>query len=235
MNELYAEHPDKAFFCYIDDNATILRDVQNNTKFNTAHVTIFFEDDTVKKADDAILKIGYQGDVGSNSEFAARQKFPATGMRFCPLISSAGVAAALMNKEIDYGVMAICNSVGGTVTETATILEKYDLCLKSTIILPIHHCLYTARALKPTDISVVVSHIQALKQTAGWRTKHLPRIAVKEVPDQARAAAEIAVYGPDAAVICRKDAGETNGLYLIAENIEDAADNQTVFGIFTRN
>ena len=233
LNKLYAEHADKEFFCYIDDNASILRDVQNNTRFYTAHVTIFFEDDAVKKADDAILKIGYQGDVGSNSEFAARQRFPATGARFCPLISSAGVAAALINKEIDYGIMAIGNSTAGTVAETAAVLEKYDLCLKATVAMPIRHCLYAASALKPGDISTVVSHIQALKQTAKWRAKHLPRAEAKEVPDQARAAAEIAKYGPKAAVICRKEAGETNGLCLIAENIEDAADNQTVFGVFT--
>ena len=114
LNELYAEHNEKSFFCYIDDNAQVLRNVQNNTRFNTAHVTLFFEDDrSGGKTVPETLKVGYQGDVGSNSEYAARQWFKDANARFYPLISSNGVADALNCGNIDYGVAALHNSIGG--------------------------------------------------------------------------------------------------------------------------
>lgn len=63
-----------------------------------------------------MIKIGYQGDIGSNNEaaagkFANRENL--SEVVFVPLITSEGVADAMRQNTIDYGVMAIGNSSAG--------------------------------------------------------------------------------------------------------------------------
>ena len=68
-----------------------------------------------------MIKIGYQGMEGSNSEEAARiiaEQLAFSEYELIPLITSKMVVDKLKMKEIDYGVMAIKNSLGGTVQET---------------------------------------------------------------------------------------------------------------------
>lgn len=73
------------------------------------------------------MKIGFQGDLFSNSEEASLQFSKICGLKidkFMPLISSKRVVESLLNKEIDYGVLAIQNKIAGIVKETEEALTK---------------------------------------------------------------------------------------------------------------
>lgn len=181
--------------------------------------------------------VGYQGAVGSNSECASRNFFDENrdnDIVFVPLISSKNVASALLNNEIQYGAMAIRNSIGGEVLETRETIKNKDLEIAKETSLPIHHCLFKLPETSIDSIRFIASHIQALKQTQNTRANKYPHLLSIEMEDTAICAEWLrsGKLSSDTAVICSRIAGEINGLSLIDENIEDAKDNITTFGLF---
>ena len=181
-----------------------------------------------------IIKIGFQGDVGSNAEEATKtfiKKLQLKNADQIALITSQNVVAALLDKSITYGVMAIKNSIIGEVIETKKALTE-QIKLLDTAEIPIHHCLFTKNP--KAKVVYVASHIQALMQTAKTRTKILPNTSDVECIDTALAAKMLSEgqYSENYAVICRKNAGELYNLHLLAENIEDNKSNKTLFGLF---
>ncbi|MDR3075327.1 MAG: chorismate mutase [Candidatus Methanoplasma sp.] len=181
------------------------------------------------------MKIGYMGIPFSNSEeaaalFARRNRW--NDVVLVPLMCAASVVKELENGNIDYGVVATCNIVAGPVIETADSLRgKDDIEMHQTIDVPIHHCLFVKE--EGCSVETVASHIQALMQTDGNIGKMFPDAKRTEVEDTAYAAEMLADGSlPDnAGVVCRKDAGEHYGLYMLAENIEDDRDNMTSFSL----
>lgn len=186
-----------------------------------------------------MIKIGYQGEIGSNSEeaalkFAEEQGFSEGEFELIPLVESKNVISNLKQKKIQYGIVATRNSFAGTVKETYEAVKDEYLQLVSTVILPIHHCIFITPNKNAEDISFVVSHIQALNQTRANRNMLYPKWEEKEANDTAAAARNLAhgLYPDNYAVICRKNAGEQYGLQLLKENIEDSSDNKTEFRVF---
>ena len=180
------------------------------------------------------MKIGFQGDIGSNAEEATIrfiEQFNNKDIEQIALITSKNVVSSLLSKKIDYGVMAIKNSIIGEVVETKEALTE-QIELTDTIQIPIHHCLFTKNS--QTKIQYVASHIQALQQTIKTRNKILKNVSDVECIDTAAAAKMLCngEYPENYAVICRKNAGKIYGLHLFAENIEDDKSNKTTFGLF---
>lgn len=181
------------------------------------------------------MKVGYQGIEGSNSEYAAKKMVEDLGMldlEFVPLVKSDAVVAALKCGSIDFGVMAIENSIGGRVEETFNAIQNKNLKQVAVCQLPIHHCLF----VKNSDavIDTIASHIQALKQTSDTRKAKYPDCVEMEIEDTAIGAKYLATgeLPETTGVLCRKEAGESNGLVLLAENLEDDKTNHTEFRMF---
>lgn len=179
------------------------------------------------------MKIGYQGDFGSNSYYVAKEYD--CEAELIPLISSEGVLGALEAGTIDLGVVAVENSLGGIVAETELALAKREGRYRQLAgrKVPIHHCLFVLPGTRQEEIQFVASHIQALKQTRQYLAWHLPKAVCTEAPDTALAAARLAEgkYGREYAVVCRREAGLHYGLEMIGENIEDSGENITSFAI----
>lgn len=185
-----------------------------------------------------MIKIGYQGMLGSNSEKAAKQiasKLNFKDVEFLPLISSKHVIGRLKRNEIDYGVVAVKNSLGGIVEETYDAIKAEFIDLVATELLSIHHCLFVKSAtVDPSQIKQIASHPQALKQCeknidAKWKS-----LARKEVEDTAISAKYLqeGKLTPDTAILCSKEAGKNYDLHLLEENFEDSHDNVTEFRMF---
>lgn len=191
----------------------------------------------MKKEMTHIIKIGYQGAIGSNSEEAARhfaKKLYLHNAMLIPFVKSSNVVAALLESCIDYGVMATENSIAGEVHETKIALDsRIELC--SRISLPIHHCIFIKNP--NVKIKFISSHVQALKQTENTYRQILPNVIAVECADTAVAAEMLykGLYPDNYAIICRKNTGLLYGLHLLAENVEDNKSNITVFGLFKLN
>lgn len=173
------------------------------------------------------MRIGYQGIQGSNSEDAAikmAQYKHFQDVEFVPLTSSSNVVNGLLLNEIDYGVVAYQNNIGGIVYETVKALctINYEIALRCEK--TIHHALFVLDStIKVGDINKIVSHEQALRQCDNYIAAHFPQAKILSSEDTATSAERLAtgVYDKGTAVICTLEAGQIYNLFLLEKNIED--------------
>lgn len=181
------------------------------------------------------MKLGYMGIPGSFSEVAAQELVKNNGLEnveYVPLVCAANILAELKKGTIDLGVLGVENSTAGPVSEFVESFGDVAYDHIDTYVLPIHHCLFKLSADTPMEhLTEVASHPQALAQTTGTRAANWPQLTEKEIDDTAIGAEWLAKGTlPDTtAVICSRIAGDSWGLNLIAENIEDSATNRTTF------
>ena len=174
-----------------------------------------------------MLKIGYQGISGSNSEDAAKKFCEMnhfSDVELVPLVTSLGVVDKLNSGEIDYGVMAYKNNIGGKVKESMDALSRINYALIGRCELLIHHCIFVYDdKVDISSVTKVVSHEQALIQCQNYIQARFPDAAIIKSQDTAISAKQLkdGVLDRSTAIICKKSAGESRGLYLIDENIED--------------
>lgn len=181
------------------------------------------------------MKIGYQGIEYSNSFFIAEQfanEKEFANFELIPLVNSSNVYNALLGNQIDYGVMALYNTIGKEVLETKEVLLNNNLLLVQKYDRTINHCLFKKK--QNIQIENIASHVQALKQTEKIRKEKYPNLEQIIVEDTALAAEQLkdGVLNESVAVICTKEAGVNNNLFLVSENFQDNTNNITTFGIF---
>ena len=179
--------------------------------------------------------VGYQGAPYSNSHRAALTGFDyilGDDPILVPMVTSEAVAESLRDGSIDFGVVALENSIGSTVAETSEILDTGDFEIVSESGLPIHHCLFIHPDIEVGDIDTIASHIQALIQTSETRSYLYPWCDEMEIEDTAIGASWLidGVLPITTGVICPKEAGQANWLTMVAENLEDAY-SVTTFGL----
>lgn len=180
------------------------------------------------------MRLGYQGAVGSNSEFAAREFVAKRGLGdvdLVPLIGSRSVVEELAAGRIDLGVVAVRNSIAGQVSETMDAIQGYNLNVLDEHTIDIHHFLFKLPEAHDGALRRVASHPQALAQTRETRQEKYPHLEEQLAPDTAITAAWLAsgMLPGDVAVLCRKEAGLMWGLRLVDSNLEDHPGNQTTF------
>jgi chorismate mutase / prephenate dehydratase len=176
------------------------------------------------------LRVAYLGPEHTYTHEAARNRFGASAS-FLPEPSIASVFQALENSRADYGVVPVENSTEGSVSLTLDLLIDTPLCVIGEILLPIRHALM-ARA-DAGAFTRIVSHQQSLGQCRNYLAANYPHCELEAVPSNsfaARKAASDASYAAIASIA----AARANGLKVIAENIQDVAQNTTRFLVLGR-
>jgi chorismate mutase / prephenate dehydratase len=132
----------------------------------------------------------------------------------------------------DFGVVPIENSSEGTVNHTLDMFLTSSLKICGEVELRINHYLM-GRMSSMRDIRRVCAHPQALAQCRGWLDEQLPdveRVAVSSNAEGARRARD----ERGTAAIAGRSAADIYGLTLLANEIEDRADNTTRFLVVGR-
>jgi chorismate mutase/prephenate dehydratase len=127
-----------------------------------------------------------------------------------------------------YGVVPLENSTDGRIADTLDNFSRLPVKICAEVPLRIHHTLLAA--CDRASIREVYSRPQALSQCRNWLARHLPNARLIEVTSTS-AAAETAAKTPHAAAIASRQAGVHYGLDVLAEDIEDVADNTTRFAV----
>ena len=118
-------------------------------------------------------KIGFLGPQGTYSEEAALLH-DASADRAYPTITSVG--DAVVQGEIDEGIVPIENSLAGAVIFTLDLLiDQPTLFIRGEIDLPIEHYLVAKPGTDLSEIKVIYSHPQALAQCRGYLEKNFPK------------------------------------------------------------
>lgn len=177
------------------------------------------------------LSIAFLGPLGTYSEEAALKQF-GLGRSAVVCGSIDEVFRTVEAEQADYGVVPVENSTEGAIGLTLDLLLSSPLKICGEITLPIHHCLLSKQT-EITHISHVFSHTQSLAQCHEWLNRVMPKVMREAVTSNARAAQMIhdlvSTDGTFAAAIASKRAAELFDLNILAENIEDDANNTTRF------
>jgi prephenate dehydratase len=146
-----------------------------------------------------------------------------------PLPSHDRVIEATDGNPDAYGVVAVENSLGGGVSDVMdAILAAKSVFVCGEVVVPIQHCLIAAPGTKIEDIRVVMSHPQALAQCHEYLHRQLPDARL-DASLSTVAGVEEALRTPGAAAIAAKRAAELHGGEVLAESIQDEANDKTRF------
>ncbi len=170
--------------------------------------------------------IAFMGVAGANADLACRRQYPY--METYPVASFEDVFDAVEQGVVKYGLIPIENSQAGRVAEIHNLLPASKVHIVAEHVEPIEHHLYGVKGAKLDEIKDVYSHNQALMQCRNFTREH--QLEVHAVSNTAVAAQEVAKGGDKSkAAICSALAGELYQLERLAEKINDAQDNATLF------
>ncbi|GAC1308492.1 MAG: prephenate dehydratase [Steroidobacteraceae bacterium] len=177
------------------------------------------------------LKVAFLGPEGTFTQAAVIKHF-GSSVRALPLPEIDEVFREVEGGVADFGVVPIENSSEGTVNHTLDMFLSSGLKICGEVELRIHHCLM-GRMAGNAGVKRICAHPQALAQCRGWLDDQLPgveRIAASSNAEGARRARD----ERGTAAIASRTAAEIYGLTVLAEEIEDRADNTTRFLVIGR-
>jgi len=181
-----------------------------------------------------VMKIAIQGQPASFHDQAARQLFDEPIELICCETFS-DTFEALADGRADVAVVAIENSLYGTINPVYDLLLKHRPWISGETYVRIHQCLVGLPGTKMHDITEVYSHTAALAQCEAFLADNLPRAKRFEHADTAGAAADVATWAdPTKAAIASAAAAERYGLTILAPDIETHHHNYTRFIVLHR-
>ena len=169
-----------------------------------------------------------QGYEGSFHQVAA-QLFFGKDVQVIPCDTFKEVIKIASNKkESDGGVMAIENSIAGSILANYNLLQKSNLRIIGEIYLQIKQNLLVNHGVKLEDVREVHSHTMALQQCYDYLDKHKWKLV--ETEDTALSAKHIHQHkSKHIAAIASKLAADLYDLDVIAPNIHTLKNNYTRF------
>ncbi|WP_153796212.1 prephenate dehydratase [Foetidibacter luteolus] len=179
------------------------------------------------------IKVSIQGYEGSFHQVAARQYFGKnTEVIPCATFREV-IKIASSKKESDGGVMAIENSIAGSILPNYNLLQKSKLKIVGEVYLQISQNLLVNPGVKLEDIREVHSHYMAIQQCLQYLDKFNWKLV--ETEDTALSAKHIHQHkSKHIAAIASKLAAELFSLEVIGPNIHTMKNNYTRFLILQR-
>jgi prephenate dehydratase len=177
--------------------------------------------------------VSIQGYEGSFHQVAA-QLFFGKNVKVIPCATFREVIKiASGKKESTGGVMAIENSIAGSILPNYNLLQKSNLTIAGEIYLQIRQNLLVNPGVKLDDIREVHSHTMALQQCYGFLDKYKWKLV--ETDDTALSARYIHQHkSRHIAAIASKLAAELYKLEVLGPNIHTMKNNYTRFLILQR-
>ncbi|MBL7852623.1 MAG: prephenate dehydratase [Cyclobacteriaceae bacterium] len=179
------------------------------------------------------LRVAIQGIATSFHEVAALTHFDEP-VDTVECLSFPELCEALKNDRADYAVMAIENSIAGSILPNYFLLQQYHFSIVGELYLPIHLHLAALPGVRLADIRTVESHPMAIRQCTEY-LQQLAGVAVRESEDTALSAKRIRdLRLKDVAAIANAQAAEKFGLQILEKRIETHRKNFTRFLVLTR-
>jgi prephenate dehydratase len=152
-----------------------------------------------------------------------------------PLRSMPEVLAATSAGEVDAGFVALENSIEGTVRQVLDgLIHEHDLLIQREVVLSVHQNLLAPPGTALGDVRRVMSIPEAAAQCRRFLAQRVPGAEVVAAVSTAEAARVVGSSQPDGtAAIGTTLAAKIYGLDVLAERIEDNADNTTRFVLVT--
>jgi len=179
------------------------------------------------------LKIAIQGIATSFHEVAAMSYFK-DPIQTVECLSFHRLCESLKQGESDYAVMAIENSIAGSILPNYFLLQEYHFSIIGEVYLPIHMHLLALPGVKLSEITNIESHPMAIRQCTDYLHK-LNGVQIMESDDTALSARKVKEQKlKTTAAIANEHAAKKFGLAILEKRIETHKKNFTRFLILTR-
>ncbi len=173
-------------------------------------------------------RIAYLGPQGTFTEDAALLHDKTA--QLIPFPSIPAVAVAVVSGMAEEGVVAIENSLEGSVTDTLDLLiHESGVFIRKELVLPIEHYLLVKQGTEAGSVKVLYAHPQALGQCRNVIERCFPKVNVVAALSNAAAVEEMMVSTHPAAAIGTRRAAEIYDAEILARGIQDKASNVTRF------
>jgi prephenate dehydratase len=179
------------------------------------------------------LSVAIQGIATSFHEVAAFTYFEGP-IDTLECLSFHQLCEHLKSGKADYAVMAIENSIAGSILPNYFLLQEYHFNIVGELYLPIHMNLLALPGVKLTDIKTIESHPMAIRQCSEF-LHGLNGVEIRESDDTALSAKRVSELNlKDTAAIANEHAAKKFGLQVLEKRIETHKKNFTRFLILTR-
>jgi prephenate dehydratase len=179
------------------------------------------------------LKIAIQGIATSFHEVAALTYF-GNAIQSVECLSFHALCESLKKGESDYAMMAIENSIAGSILPNYFLLQDYHFNIIGEVYLPIHMHLLALPGVKLSDIKSIESHPMAIRQCSDFLFR-LKNVEIRESDDTAVSARKVKEKKlTDTAAIANEYAAKKFGLQILEKRIETNKKNFTRFLVLAK-
>ena len=179
------------------------------------------------------LRIAIQGIATSFHEVAAMTYFDEP-VETIECLTFHQLCENLKNGNADFAVMAIENSIAGSILPNYFLLQEYHFSIVGELYLPIHMHLLALPGVKLSDIKTIESHPMAIRQCAEY-LHDLKNVEIRESDDTALSAKRVSELKlKNTAAIANEYAAKKFGLEILEKRIETHKKNFTRFLILTK-
>jgi prephenate dehydratase len=180
-------------------------------------------------------RIAIQGIAGSFHEDAALNYFD-DEIEVVECKSFTSVCELIDADKVKFAVMAIENSIAGSLLKNYQLIRDYHLRIIGEIYIHIQMNLMVVPGVKKKDITEIYSHPIAIQQCVEYIEKYYPNAKLHEGMDTAAAAKLISEEKPsNAAAIGNLRSAELYGLEVLETGIESNKKNYTRFLILSKH
>ncbi len=178
------------------------------------------------------MRVAYSGVEGAFANIAAQRVFP--DAKCIPYSDFKSAYRAVENGDCDCVLLPIENSHNGDVGNVLDLAFFGSLYINGVYEADVVQNLLAVKGAAIGDIKKVISHPQALGQSASYIEKH--GFETEDAVNTAVAAKMVSESGrKDIAAIGSSEAAERFGLKVLAAHINESNTNTTRFAVFSRS
>lgn len=181
------------------------------------------------------LKVAIQGGRASFHDMACREYFGEREIELRECVTFRQQCVDVMADRAEYAVMAIENSLAGSILPNYALLQEFPLIIRGEAYLQIEQNLMALPGQKLSDIHAIRSHPMALHQCSEFLERHQEIRSVEsfDTAESAREISEKQLRGIAAIAGCL--AAELYDLAILEASIENIKDNYTRFLVLSKN
>jgi prephenate dehydratase len=180
--------------------------------------------------------VAYLGPEGTFTEEALLSQADLASAERLPLATFSDVLEAVEHGRADLGLVALENSIEGTVNITLDeLIFSHELWVVRELQLAVDQCLVGLAGAQLRGVKKVISIPVATAQCRGWLAANLPGAEEEASPSTGDAVRRVAeAQDPQLCAIGTRRAAQLYGLSVLASGIQDHDGNTTRFVLVAR-
>jgi prephenate dehydratase len=182
------------------------------------------------------MRVAIQGTTGSFHHQAVKAWFNSSDATIIPAETFTAAFTNLDDHAADIAILAIENSIHGSLTETLDLIKKYRYPIVGEVYLKIHQQLIGLPGSELGKLKYIYSQPVALAQCNHYLATNLPSATPVDYHDTTASVAYVKEQNdPTFAAVAGVDAAKEYGLSVLARDIEDNKENFTRFLVIDPN